>query len=250
LKNVSSKESIMLHRLLAGVLLVCASSAGTAAVTLTFDDLPSPPATDTSTGIQFANGGSTLYQGVVWDSRLTVVGDEYRVQTAPPGPLFGIPHSGHYFVTNDNGIVDGEFTNDGIVLGTSLRLLGAWFGRNEYYGFGAGADQVTIHALGPAGILASLSFDLPSTNPGSPEPLSFFDTSAFASLTGITGYRIDRRELGSQAGNWVADDFVFAPVPEPEQYLLLALGAPVVVSLARYRRGRRGNSAARRASTP
>jgi hypothetical protein len=48
----------------------------------------------------------------------------------------------------------------------------------------------------------------------------------------------------------VADDFVFAPVPEPEQYLLLALGAPVVVSLSRYRRGRKSNPAARRPSTP
>ena len=219
----------MIQRLLAVALLACGSSAATADVTLTFDDLPTPPVTSTSTGIQFANGNSTLYQGVNWDSRLVVVGDAYRVQTDPPGPLFGIPYSGHYFVTNDNGVVNGEFTNDGIMLGTSMRLLSARFGRNEYYGFGGGADQVTIHALGAGGgIIESLSFDLPEANPGDPEPLSYFATSSFASLTGITGYRIDRHELGSQNGNWVADDFVFAPVPEPAQFVLLALGIPGV----------------------
>lgn len=127
--------------------------------------------------------------------------------------------------TSARALVNGEFTNDGITLGTSMRLLSARFGRIEYYGFGGGADQVTIHALGAGGgILESLSFDLPEANPGDPEPLSYFATSSFASLTGITGYRIDRHELGSQNGSWVADDFVFAPVPEPEQVVLLAIG--------------------------
>ena len=102
----------------------------------------------------------------------------------------------------------------------------------------------------PVGILASSSFDLPSTNPGSPEPLSFLDTSSFAGLTGITGYRIDRRELGTLGGNWVADDFIFAPVPEPEQYLLLALGLTLVASLARYRRGRNRIAEPRRQAVP
>lgn len=224
----------MIRRLLAGALLACASSIGTAAVTLSFDDLPTPPAVDTGTDIEFANGGSTSYQGVVWDSRLRVYGNAYRVDP-PSGPLFGIPHSGQYFVTNGgNGV-------DAITLTTSMPLLGAWFGRNEYYGFGAGADRVTIHALGTTGVLASLSFELPGGDTGQPEPLSFFDTSAFGSLAGITGYRIDRRELGTQSGNWVADDFIFAPVPEPEAYLLMALGLPGVVWLARRRRPGSGN---------
>jgi len=228
----------MAGHLLAGFALAGFVGLASAASTATFDDLPTLPGVDSNTGIEFANGGSTSYLGIVWDARLRVVGDEYRVQTAPPGPLFGLPHSGRYFVTNDNGVVDGVFTNDAIALATTQVLMGAWFGRNEYYGFGAGADRITIHALGAGGILASLSYDLPSTNPGSPEPLTFFDTSSFARVAGITGYRIDRRELGQQAGNWVADDFVFAPVPEPRALLLLGLGLPLVLWRAR-RRGHR-----------
>jgi hypothetical protein len=228
-------------RLLAGISLGCllsfdAAAAGTVA---TFDDVASPPALDSATGIRFANGGSTLYKGIVWDERLRVVGDAYRVQTSPPGPLFGLPSSGHFFATNDNGTVGGQFTNDGIMLQTTLVLQSVRFGRNEYYGFGAGADQVTIHALDAGGEeLASLTFQLPENNPGQPEPLALFRTTSFAALTGIAGYRIDRRELGQQSGSWVADDFVFSPVPEPGQYALLGLGLPMVLWLA-LRRTRR-----------
>jgi hypothetical protein len=188
---------------------------------ITFDDLPSPPATDSLTGLSFANGASALYQGVTWDSRVTVVGDAYRVDTGTPGPLFGIPHSGHYFITN------GGADNDGILLTTGQVLLGAWFGRNEYYGFGSGADRVTINALSGATVLASVVFDLPAPSvAGQPGLMGFADTSAFAGLTGITGYRIDRHELGTESGNWVADDFSFAAasVPEPPSSLLLVLG--------------------------
>jgi hypothetical protein len=93
---------------------------------ITFDDLPSPPATDRATGLFFANNNSALYQGVTWDSRVNVVGDAYRVDTATPGPLFGIPHSGNFFITN------GGKANDGILLTTDRILLGAWFGQNQY----------------------------------------------------------------------------------------------------------------------
>ncbi|UUZ56330.1 hypothetical protein LP419_14615 [Massilia sp. H-1] len=54
-------------------------------------------------------------------------------------------------------------------------------------------------ALNGALELASVEFDLPESHPGQPEPLTFVDTSAFGALSGITGYRIDRRELGSLA---------------------------------------------------
>ena len=205
-----------------GALLWAGASAQAALVT--FDDLGAPPPVDSATGLFFANGASSTYGGVTWDSRFTVVGDAYRVDAATPGPLFGLPHSGHYFVTNQ---ADGA-GNDGLTITTSMVLTGAWFGRNEYYGFGAGADQVTIHALNGATVLASVVFDLPELLAGLPEVLSFVDTSAFGALAGITGYRIDRRELGSLAGNWVADDFTFVaarelPEPSSSGLVLLAL---------------------------
>ncbi|MCX7099489.1 MAG: hypothetical protein NTV43_16470 [Methylococcales bacterium] len=197
-------------------LLTCVASQ--ASVIASFDDLTLPPALDSSTGLQFTNSNNLVYQGITWDDRFSVVGDQYRVD-APSGPLFGLPHSGHYFVTNQGG-------GSGLLVTTDKILTGAWFGRNEYYGFGAGgSDQISIYALSGVTELASVVFDLPENFSGQPEPLSFVDTQSFAALTGITGYRIDRRELGSSAGNWVADDFQFsdvADVPELGSALLLA----------------------------
>ncbi|WP_158080785.1 PEP-CTERM sorting domain-containing protein [Pelomonas sp. KK5] len=194
-------------------LAIAAVASPAAAVTASFDDLATPPPVTTSTGLFFANGDSSLYQGIVWDSRFVVVGDEARVDTATPGPLFGIPHSGHYFVTNEG---DGA-SNDGLLITTSMLLTGAWFARNEYYGFGAGADQVTINAMQGSTVLMSVVFDLPAPAvAGEPGQPAFADTSAFAAVaSSITGYRIDRHELGTLNGNWVADDFIFAAVPEP-----------------------------------
>jgi hypothetical protein len=208
-------------RVCLGCWLCVGFAAESQAGLITFDDLPSPPPTNSLTGLFFANNNSNLYQGVTWDSRVTVVGDAYRVDTVTPGPLFGIPHSGHYFITN------GGEDNDGILLTTDQVLRGAWFGQNQYYGFGSGADQVTINALRGSTVLASIVFNLPApSEPGQPGEMGFADTSRFASLTGITGYRIDRHELGSQTGNWVADDFSFAPasVPEPAPLGLAVLG--------------------------
>lgn len=208
-----------LRQLVSLIALLWAGVSAQAAL-VTFDDLGAPPPVDSATGLFFANGASSTYRGVTWDSRFTVVGDAYRVDTATPGPLFGLPHSGHYFVTNQG---DGA-GNDGLTLSTTMVLTGAWFGRNEYYGFGAGADQVTIHALSGATVLASVVFDLPELLAGLPEVMSFVDTSSFTTLAGITGYRIDRRELGTLAGNWVADDFTFVAardLPEPATVWLL-----------------------------
>lgn len=208
-----------LRQLISLVVLLWAGVSAQAAL-VTFDDLGAPPSVDSATGLFFANGASSSYGGVTWDSRFTVVGDAYRVDTATPGPLFGLPHSGHYFVTNQG---DGA-GNDGLTLSTTMVLTGAWFGRNEYYGFGAGADQVTIRALSGATVLASVVFDLPELLAGLPEVMSFVDTSSFTTLAGITGYRIDRRELGTLAGNWVADDFTFVAardLPEPATVWLL-----------------------------
>ncbi len=205
-------------------LALCASvltvSASQAAVVATFDDLDAPPALDSGTGLQYTNAfNSLVYQGVQWDAGFSVFGDQYRVGAG--GPLFGIPHSGNYFVTNQSGA-------SGLTITTDQVLTGAWFGRNQYYGFSeGGADQVTIVALNGALELGSVVFDLPESHTGLPEPLSFVDTGSFAALTGITGYRIDRRELGSQSGHWIADDFQFqaaTAVPEPGTAALLLAG--------------------------
>ncbi|GAB2852173.1 hypothetical protein GCM10027277_20650 [Pseudoduganella ginsengisoli] len=205
---------------LAAMLLGAALHASAAAIA-TFDDLPNPPAINTGTGLQYTNFTNSLdYAGVTWDARFSVVGDAYRVG-GPSGPTFGIAHSGHYFVTNQDG-------NSGLTITTDKVLTGAWFGRNQYYGYSeGGADQVTIVAVAGGTDLASIVFNLPDTHPGLPEPLSFIDTSSFASLSGITGYRIDRHELGTQSGHWVADDFQFAEVsnvPEPATWTMLAAG--------------------------
>ncbi len=205
--------------------------ASAQAALASFDDLGTPPALNSATGLFFANGASSSYAGVTWDSRFTVVGDAYRVDTSTPGPLFGLPHSGHYFVTNQGAGAG----NDGLLINTTQVLTGAWFGRNEYYGYGAGADQVTIHALNGSTVLASVVFDLPELLTGLPEVLSFVDTGSFMALSGITGYRIDRHELGTESGNWVADDFNFVAardVPEPATLGLL-LGALLLAAVVR-----------------
>jgi hypothetical protein len=78
-------------------------------------------------------------------------------------------------------------------------------------------------------------FDLPELLDGLPEVMTFVDTSSFSALAGITGYRIDRRELGTLSGNWVADDFTFVAardLPEPGTVWLL-LGALLLSVAAR-----------------
>lgn len=159
---------------------------------------------------------------MTWDDAFSVYWDQYRVDP-PEGPLFGRPDSGHYFVTNQDG-------QSGLRITTCNILTGAWFGRNEYYGFGAsGADQITIVALSGETELALVVFDLPYQAVGQPEVLSFMDTGIFRTLTGISGYRIDRRELGTLSGHWVADDFQFAansevPLPLPFNLMAVTIG--------------------------
>ena len=192
------------------------------ATTATFDDLATPPALTGSGGLFYANNDSASYAGVVWDSRFVVGGDQYRIDfgtnTRPPSPLFGLPKSAHYFVTNGNG-------DDGLTLTTTQVLTSAWFGQNAYYGYSNGADQVTISALHGTSVLGSVSLNLTNSNPGQPSPLQLLDTSAFVALSGITGYRIDRHAPTEFSDSWVGDNFAFqAPVPEVSSAWLLALG--------------------------
>ncbi len=229
--------SVLLSTLLSTLLVAGAARAAAPAVVAGFEDLPLQPARDAQAGLYYANGNSSNYLGIGWDGRFRVVGDDYRVDTATPGPRYGRPHGGQYFVTNEG---DG-LLNDGLRITTPLVLTGAWFGRNEYYGYGGGADQITLHALAGDTVLASVVFDLPELLPGEAEAQSFVDTGSFRLLSGITGYRIDRRETGTQNGNWVADDFSFeapaAPVPEPTTGTLMLLGSFGIAWAAARRRG-------------
>ncbi len=204
-------------------------------VTATFDDLPAPPPLDSGVDLFSANGGgqmSDFYAGVKWGSGFTVVGDEYRQDSL--SPVFGIPHSGHYYLAS-NG-------DDGLLITTSKLLAGAWFGRNAFYGYDndpGGADQITITAMSGSTDKLSVSFNLPALDPGpgartsQPVSMSFVDTSMFLGLTGITGYRIDRQPSRAFGDTWVADDFTFvaaavAPVPEPGTWAMLLAGLALV----------------------
>jgi hypothetical protein len=215
------------------------SSGARGDIVATFDDLPDLPARNAATSVPAANGGNSVYQGATWDSRFEVVGDQFSLNPAPnppPNPDFGLPHSGHFFVTN------GGSGDNGLMIETQNVLTGAWFGRNQYYGYGGGADQVTIVALHGSHELASVVFDLPLNHPGEPEPLSFVDTSTFLSLSGITGYRIDRHAPSQYATNWVADDFQFKPTPEPASIALFASALPALAAFVWGKR-RRGQAA-------
>lgn len=218
-------------------MLACAagfSSATFATTTAGFEDLFAPPALNASTGLRFttAPGDGHLYAGVVWDARATVVGAQYKV--AADGPFFGLPHTGNYFITNES--TDG---GNGITLTTTQVLTGAWFGRNEYYGFGGGADAITITALASATPLGSVTFDLPELNDGQPEPLSFINTSTFTGLIGITGYRIDHTTPNEFNHNWIADDFQFQPAPIPEPAATAGAVGLLILGSVAWRRGRR-----------
>jgi hypothetical protein len=233
---------------MASINLLTTQAAKAAGFTIDFDSLPSQGATYQSLDFATANGGSSTYQGVTFGSEFRVIGDDYRVGGPAPNPAFGLPHSGHYFLAN------GNTPNDNLILTTSLVLTEAWFGRNEYYGYGGGSSSVTVTALGSGGVaLGSAAIALPDTFPytgnipgfsignGLPDPLVRLDTSSFLSLAGITGYRISRVETGPFGGDWIGDDFMFESpplvnVPEPRSCLgLVGLGLLGLVSSLRPR---------------
>ncbi len=172
--------------------------------TIGFEEFAAELPRSQTSGLQFINGGSTLIDGVGFDSRIRVVGDEYRV--APPdGPVYGIPSSGNYFISNAESA-----DTDDIILTTNRVLVESWFGRNEFYGFGGGASAVTVTAFGAAGDLDSVSVDLPDPFPDQADPPVRLDSMGFTAFAGqILGYRINRVAIGEFGGQWVADDFRF-----------------------------------------
>jgi len=213
----------------AGVAAFLAGNVACATVIATFDDLPAPPKVDSSSSLQLANKNSLSYQGITWDDGFDVVGDEHRVDTVTPGPFYGKPHSPHYFVTNQGGA-------DGLLITTDMVLTGAWFGPNEYFGFGRGADGITIVALSGATELGSVTHALDPVDTGQTAPIEFVDTSAFLGLSGITGYRIDRHVPNEFQVNWVADDFQFESAQAPNPPTLVLTGIGLVALLGMWRR--------------
>lgn len=179
------------------------------AETITFENLPNPPARDSVRLLSTANntgGGSTL-QGVTFDAAFTVMGDEYVELWQNNGGLnpWFTPHSGHYAVYNANGA-------DGLTLTTDKVLLGAWFARPDFGAGVGGATSITVRALGGAVELASM------TMPLSVGQMTWLDTRSFGNLTGITGYRIHRGASGEGpygGTHYVMDDLVFAAAQPP-----------------------------------
>lgn len=236
--------------LFAGIASCLFDAAWGAGFTIDFDHLPTLGPTNGNQSFADANGGSNTFQGVTFATNFRVAGDQYRIGGPSPNPPFGVPHSGHYFLNN------GNTPNNDLIFSTVSVLTEAWFGRNEYYGYGGGASSVTVTAFGGAGDLASITLNLPDTFPytgnlpppdnnignGLPDPMVRMDTSSFLGLVGITGYRINRFDSNPYNGNWVADDFTFADsvaIAEPDTPLLLAAGLLALLSgVGRRMRGR------------
>ena len=176
---------------------VLAAGSLSASVFVGFEDLAAPPALTAGAPLFEANGNSLNYGGVVWDNRVRVTGSQNRTGNDLNNPLSGIPHGGSsYFLTNEAYPDAGG----GILLQTTQLLEGAWFSQVEYYGFGHLSMTITIEALSGLTVLGSASVVLPANTGSTPLPMEFLDASAFASFTGITGYRInqDPLEAGSR----------------------------------------------------
>ncbi|SLM32560.1 exported hypothetical protein [Desulfamplus magnetovallimortis] len=181
-------------------------------IVVTFDDFLLSPASNHS--LYTLNNDNPIYRDIVWDTGFGVFGEDYKI--CDDCPIFGIPHSGSFAITNHDD-------TDGLTITTPKILLGFWAGRNEYYGYGGGSEEITVYAIDTSGsVLGSVCHQLPDNHSGLAEPLEFVDTSAFSDLTGIQAYRIEPAEGCNMDCNWVADDFVFSegvftPVPDSGQ---------------------------------
>jgi MYXO-CTERM domain-containing protein len=199
-----------------------AAGSLSASVFVGFEDLSTPPALTASGSLFEANGNSLNYGGVVWDNRVRVTGSQNRTGNDLNNPLSGLPRGGSsYFLTNEAYPDAGG----GILLQTTQVLEGAWFSQVEYYGYGHPSMTITIEALNGVTVLGSASVVLSANAGSTPLPMEFLDSSAFSSLSGITGYRINQDPLEAGSRYWSADDFQFAAVPEPGLVGVAAAGA-------------------------
>lgn len=213
-----------------------------------FEGLASPPALDGRSSFSDANGGSLVHAGMTWDSRLNVLGASHRTGNDPSNPLSSIPHGGSFFVTNEAYPGDGDGISITPAAPGAPVLVGAWFGQVEYYGYGHGAMTITLEALNGGTVLDSASVSLVANTGNTPLPMAYLDASSFATLTGVTGYRIRQDPLLAGSRYWSADDFTFAPVPEPPG--IMAGAGAGLVALATWRRTRRARRPASGASLP
>jgi len=217
-----------------GLAIASASGAHAGDFLATFDDLPNGPtaanpALPLNEAVNPPVSGNATYGGVVWDSNFSVASVSYHISDT--GPAFGLSHSGQDYLTT---------ATDGVSITTSMVLTEAWFGRCQYYGFSNGTDQVTVNAMHFNQVLASVTLNLPLTDPGQPEPLVRMDTSSFLSLSGITGYTINRDTVDPTYGanNWIGDDFNFVSVPESPSFAVVTAAALALGFSVSRRRGR------------
>ena len=173
--------------------LSTARSALAAADIITFDNLTDEPARNNGASFASANGGSSLYDGVTFSSNATVFGDQFTIGTSSP---LATSHSGNYSFAAGNTTT---------TLTTTKTLYGLYLGQIN---FGTTASSVTVNALAGNTILASKTDTLSSITQ------SYFDTSSFSTLTGVTGYSlVGSNPNSSNSNDFVGDDFTFtAPI--------------------------------------
>ena len=201
-----------------------------AQVVLDFDSLSAEPGVATYGQFSAVNGGSSTVLGVTFNSTdFYVVGDQYVEQFNNNGgsnPLLH-PQTGHYGLFN-------AFGHDALTLTTTRVMTEMWFARPNFGGGLDGPTGITIKALNGATVLGSASLSL------SGGTMQRLDTTGFSSLSGITGYEIDRvAGTGPYGGGlWVADSIGFeaAAVPEPAETALCVGGLLAGVAVMRRRR--------------
>ena len=217
-------------RLLPILVLLPSALLAQATFYVTFDDLPTLPATNSFAFISAANNGSLVYDGITWSATFVVVGKDYVEGFANTGGShpFATPESGSYALFNASAVDKLSFTN---VAGYAL--TGAWFARSSLGVAANGTNQVTVRAIAAdQSLLGSVTLNLTSTTP------AFMDLSSFAALGNIASYEVDRFALGSNpanggdsygGGHYIMDQLTFtstSAIPEPATYAVWAgLGA-------------------------